>query len=399
MSRVLARTFFGSSMRSAASAALNLLATVMVVRWFGSETYAHYIVDLAMISLLLIILEIVPSNYSVFRVQDDPTWQRSICAQIAVTVLIASFFVFAAGHWGLIFKDNSLWMTVYAATMAGKRYLDIRLQSSARMVEFMNIELSTSIARLTLLALCYLQKTDANAAVWGSLAGATLLSQGFWWFQNPSELRSFAGFADRKAWRALSESFPAYLPYYSGIALKRLKDNLAPLVAERLFDSRELLAAFLLAYRGVIFAVGQVRTLEAMMNHRGSLAVAQNMSRQRRYVVAATAQVMCIAASAGLLLSSGLDDLPWYPTLALSFMIWPIVFLVLERAKAYATFQPNRINRAIIAYLIVLLAGTLALKLFCATTVFAFSWVLVVAEAAAYIVIRTISGDRDAKTH
>jgi hypothetical protein len=399
MSGVLARTFLGSALRSAASSGLNLLTTVMVVRWFGAETYAHYIVDLAMISLLLIVLEVVPSNYSVFRIQDDPTWQRSIGAQIAVTVLMAAFVVFAFGHWGQVFKDNSLWMVMYAVTMAVKRYLDIRLQSSGRLGEFMGIELSTSAIRLALLALCYQQKTDANEAVWASLALATLLSQTFWWVRNPTELRAFAGFVDGNAWRALAASFPAYLPYYSGIALKRLKDNLAPLAAERLFESRELLATFLLAYRGVIFAVGQVRTLEAMMNHRGSLAIAQNMSRQRRYLVATAAQVLCLAASAGLLLSSGLHNLPWLPTLALSFMVWPIVFLVLERAKAYATFQANRVNGSILAYLGILFIGVLALKFFDAASVINFAWLLVSAEAAAFFAINTISKENNAKTH
>lgn len=399
MSRGLARVFLGSSISGVASSGLNLLTTVLLVRWFGAETYAHYIVDLAMIGLLLIVLEVVPSNYSVFRVQDDPAWQRSIAAQIAVTVLIGASVVFAAGHWGGLFQAYSLWMGLYAATMAVKRYLDIRLQCSGRLGEFMGIEFSTSAIRLALLALCYLQGADNNFAVWASLAVATLLSQAIWWFRNPSELRAFAGFADRKAWRALAESFPAYLPYYSGIALKRLKDSFVPLAAERLFDSRELLAAFLLAYRGVIFAVGQVRILESMMNHRGALAVAQKMSRQRRYLVAIAAQTLCLIASTGILLSSGLRNLPWLPTLALSFMVWPIVFLVLERAKAYSAFQANRVNGSILAYLGVVLVGALILKLSGAASVTTFSWVLVAAEATSFVVIKIIIEDFDAKAH
>lgn len=386
-------------MRSVASAGLNLLTTVLVVRWFGAETYAHYIVDLAIISLLLMLLEVVPSNYSLFRVQDDPHWQRSIAAQIAVTVLIGTVVVHAAGNWGGIFQAYSRWMALYAATMAVKRYLDIRLQSSGRLGEFMEIELFTSAIRLALIALLYLRGTDGNFAVWASLAVASLLSQTIWWLRNPSELWAFAGSADSKAWQALAVSFPAYLPYYPGIALKRLKDSFVPLAAERLLDSRELLAGFLLAYRGVIFAVGQVRILEAMMNHRGVLAVAQKMSQPRRYLVAATAQAVCLIASTGILLSSGMGDLPWLPTLALSFMVWPVVFLVLERAKAYSSFQASRVNRSILAYLCVVFGGTLLLKLAGVPSVTAFSLLLVAAEVAAFSVIKLNSKDTDAKAH
>jgi hypothetical protein len=389
MNKVLQRTFFGSSLRSAVAAGLNLLATVMLVRWFGAETYANYIVDLAMIGLLLIVLEVVPSNYSVFRVQDDPLWQRSIGAQIVVTILLTAVVVFAAGHWARLFKDNSLWMVMYAASMAIKRYLDIRLQSSGRLGEFMGIELSTSALRLVLLALCFYQGINENEAVWASLGLATLFSQSRWWIQNPAELRVFGGFADKKAWRALAVSFSAYLPYYSGIALKRLKDNFVPLVAERLFVSRELLAAFLLAYRGVIFAVGQVRILEAMMNYRGALAAAQAMSIMHRYLLATAAQALCLAASAGLLFSSGLRDSPWLSTLTLSFMVWPIVFITLERAKAYSAFQASRVNWSVVAYLCVAVAGVLAVRLSGAATVTSFSLVLVAAEVAAFVVIKS----------
>jgi hypothetical protein len=399
VSRALARVFLRSSMRNVASAGLNLLTTVLLIRWFGAETYAHYIVDMAMIGLLLIVLEVVPSNYSVFRVQDEPAWHRSIAAQTTASVVIGASVVFASGHWAGLFQAYSLWMAPYAALIAVKRYLDIRLQSSGRLDEFMEIEVSISAIRLALLALCYWQVADNNLAVWASLAVAVLLSQAIWWIRNPLELWAFAGCTDRKAWQALAESFPAYRPYYFGIALKRLKDNLIPLAAERLFDSRELLAAFLLAYRGVIFAVGQVRILEAMMNYRGSLAVAKKMSNQRRYVVATAAQALCLIASAGLLFSSGLRELPWLPTLVLSFMVWPIVFLVLERAKAYSVFQANRVNVSILANLVVVCGGALALKLSGAASVTAFSLVLVAAEVAALIVIKPISEVGDAKAH
>lgn len=393
----LARNFFGSSLRSAAAAGLSLLTTILLVRWFGAETYTNYMVDLAMISLLLIVLEVVPSNYSVFRIQADPFWQRSIGAQTVLTLLLVVIVVFAAGHWARLFKDNSFWMVVYAAGMTIKRYLDIRLQSSGRLNEFMGIELVTSTVRLALLALCFYQELRGNQAVWASLGVATLLSQALWWFKNPAELRIFSGFFDRKAWRALAASSPAYAPYYSGIALKRLKDNFVPLVAERLFVSRELLATFLLAYRGVNFAAGQVRILEAMMNYRRALAAVQTMSRLQHHLVAASAQALCLCASAGLLLSSGLHDPPWLPTLALSFMVWPTVFIVLERAKAYSSFRPDLVNRSVLAYLAVASAGALLLKLTGAISLITFSFLLVASEATALAVMKIAGGRSDAK--
>lgn len=399
MNSALARVFFGSSIRSIVSAGLNLLTTVLLVRWFGAETYAHYIVDLAIIGLLLILLEVVPSNYSVFRVQDDPAWQSSIAAQIAVTIVIGAALVLAVGFLGGAFHGYSPYMGLYAATMAIKRYLDIRLQSSGRLAEYMSIEVSTSAIRLALLGVFYMLGTAANFSVWASLAMATLLGQIVWWVRHPSEFRSFAGCADQRAWTALVESFPSYVPYYAGIALKRIKDNFVPLAAERLFDSRELLAAFLLAHRGVLFAVGQVRILESMLNHRAALASVQKMTVLHRSLIATSAQGLCLIVSTVTLLSSGLHDLPWLTTVALSIMVWPVVFITLERAKAFSNFQANRVNGSIFAYLCVVTAGSIALKLAGEVSGVNFSWVLVAAETIAFVAIRLTGQRHDDKEY
>lgn len=397
MNKTLPRIFVGASLRSVASSGFNLLGTVMVVRWFGAGTYADYIVDLAMISVLLVVLEAVPSSYSVFRIQDDPSWQRSVAAQVIATALLAALIVFSAGHWGRLLRADSPWMVVYAITLAVKRYLDIRLQSLGRLSEFLGIELATSALRLVLLGFCFHKGVEANESVWASLAIAALCSQCLWLLNNPAELRAFGGFVDLNAWRALAGNFRSYIPYYYGIALKRLKDNFVPLVAERLFVSRELLAAFLLAYRGVIFAAGQVRIIEAMMNHRGALAAALKMSSLHRYVVAMAAQALCLSLSAGLLIASGVHSLPWMPVFVLSLIVWPIVFMVLERAQAYSSFQVNRVNGSVFAYLAVALLGALILRYAATDSVTALAWLLIAAELASLQVLRATRRSCDAK--
>jgi len=383
----LTKLFLGSSATSAAASGLNLLGTVLVVRWFGAPTYAHYVVDLAMVSLMMTILEIVPSNYSVFRIQDDPTWQRSVAAQISVTIVLALVVVTTLGSFSSLFQAYTGWIAVYAGTLAVKRYLDLRLQSSGRLQEFLNIEVVSSFLRLLLLG-AFSTTHAKGTAVWSSLALGTALSQASWWMRNPKELAAFSGFLDSRAWTALAANTPAYVPYYGGILLKRLKDNIVPIVANRLFVSREVLATFLLALRGVVFAVGQVRILEALMNHRATLNAAAAISRRNYRLVALAAQAVCVTASAALMVSSSLKELPWLASLILSFMVWPVLYLTIERAKAYSTFHANRVNAAISAYLVVVVASAYLLRLSGYVSVTAFAGALVLAESCGYAVLR-----------
>lgn len=388
LSKSLAKIFFGSSLISFISTGINLLITILVVRLFGSDTYARYIVDLSIISLLLICLELVPSNYSVFRIQDDPMWQRSISAQMVLGVIIIALIVNLVGYFTRTFQAYSGWMAIYAASMALKRYFDIRLQSTGRLREFMGLELVGSFVRLALLCAGYLMAIKSDIVVWASMGIAVLVSQGIWLFRNPDEFRVIVGFSEITAWRALVSSFSDYIPYYWGIILKRVKDNLVPLAAERLFSSSEQLAMFFLAYRGVIFAVGQIRILEAILNHRESLNIIQSMSLQHRYLIAFAAQILCIIASLGLIISSGLSSISLLLIGVLSFIIWPITFLVMERANAYSSYNATRINNSIIVYMIIFGVGAFLLKLTAVLTAISFSGILIASEIAGYIMIK-----------
>lgn len=363
---------------------MNLLSTLLIVRWFGAGAYAHYIVDLAFLSLILIILEIVPSNFSVFRVQDDIAWRRVIAAQVAATAPLLVLIVGGVSVWTGAFQEFSYWMIPYAASMAFKKYLDINLQASGRLREFMFIELVVALGRIALLLLFFLNGIGSNDAVWSSLALATMLAHLSWSIRNRGELIEFSGAFDRNVWRQLISEMPSYFPYYAGIFLKRIKDSLIPLLAVRIFESRDLLAAFFLAYRGVQFSVGQIRLLEAMMSHRAALHIVSVASNGRKYLLALMAQVLCLIASFLMLFISGLNNVAWLSLVILSFIVWPIVMLVLERAKAYSSYRASRVNLSLISYMAVICAGSVFLHLAGIVTVNNFAALLLLAESCSW---------------
>lgn len=397
MNNAITRLFLSSSLSSAVTSGLNLLITVLIVRWYGSTVYANYAVDLAILSILLIILEAVPSNYSVFRAQDDHFWQASLAAHAAANLFLSVAIVYSTNLLTGYFSDYSKWMPVYALSLAIKRYLDIRLQSTGRLAEYLRLDMLASCTRVPIIALAYQMEYDDNFAVWGALAVSCLFSQAIWFARNPSEFRLLAGCMDSNAWRNLFGGTRQYLPYYLGIGLKRARDNLMPIAAQRIFVSDVMLAAFLLSYRGVVFAVGQIRILEAILNHRASLELIRHVSRARTLVIALSAQVLCLLASGALVLASEAGPTPWFQIIVLSFLVWPIVFLILERAKAYSNFEASRVNGSIAAYITTLIGGTLFYEMTAMRNPTAFAALLLAAEFSALFALSIKSRTRDAE--
>lgn len=344
------RLFLTTVAVNGANAVFNLLGTILLVRWFGTSVYADYLVDLSYLSLLSIVLEIVPSNYSVFRVQDDPARIYGLGALAIVSAVGLAVVVQISGWVFTLFHAHSLWIPLYAGLLAVKRYLDIRLQSTGRLREFCGIELRSAVIRIVLLTVFLWWAVQPTDAIWASLAGATLLAQLSWFVQHRDEGCLFISCFNRSLLVPLVEERWNYVPYYAGTGIKRLRDNLVPILANSFFISREALGAFLLVYRGLLFTLGQIRIIETILNHRHTLAAVLELPFFHRVLLATVGQVICIAATVVLIVVSSVETLPFLTILLLSVIVWPYVFSILERTKAYSSYDTRCVNSAMVAY-------------------------------------------------
>jgi hypothetical protein len=383
----LSRRFVSSSLLSAVAAAVNFGATLLVVRGFGTAVYNAYTVDLALLGLILLVLEAVPASFALFKIQDDPGWARCLAAQALASAALGAALTAAVAAGGT-FRAFSVWMVAYAALLGWRRYADIRLQSSGRLAVFFGIDLGAAALRLGLLVgLILAGHADADA-VWAAIALATAAPLAWWAWRDPAEKGQWAGIASSATWHALFDDLGRQRPYYLGIVLKRLKDSLIPLAAEQVLRGPDALAAFFLAYRGVAFAVGQVRLLEALVNHRASLASALRLAPRHRAAIGIGAQSLALAASAALVIGAGSARVPWAAMALLSVSLWPLSFLVLERASAYSRYEAGRVNRSIVTYLAAAVLGTALCRVIGGDALLLFCAVLVVAEFAGLFAIR-----------
>jgi hypothetical protein len=381
----VAAKFGGVSGLSISSAALNLVTTVLVVRWCGASVYADFMVDLAIVSLLLLLLEVVPSNFSVFRLQDDRQWRTVVEGHLFLVAVLLVVSVFSLAKFGVIFSDFSPWIALYAASQASKRYFDLMLQAMGRLHEFMALEVAISFVRLSYLSLGALAGYRNIDLVWGSLAAAVVSSQIIYAIKRGRTLQIDAPTSARmEAWEVARK----FLPYYPGIALKRVKDNLLPLIGSWVLGSKETLGLLMLAYRGVVFASGQIRIFEALLYHRETLGKIEAMPAKTRFAVAGVAQVAAICASVVLLVLSDEPAKPYAAAIMLSFLVWPISFYSIERANALANFNPGRINSALLAYLVFAVAAALCAWRAGMENVYVLIAVFLAAEVLQYLVMK-----------
>lgn len=388
MSKVLLVKLWGASTRSITAAVLNLLITVVVVRWFGAENYTNYMIDLAIIGIISIILELVPSNYSLFKIQDNSSWLGVIVVQTVISIVFGSLITLGIFYYTDFFKDFTLWMLFYVMSLGVKRYLDIHLQSSGRLNEYLEIEVIAALVRLLLMLMCLYFMIEGNIAIWLSLTVGIITAQVIWFIKNNNELNHFAMVFKARHWIKLFSNFDKYQPYYVGIILKRIRDNAVPLVAQYFFSTSSALAAFFLAYRGVTFAVSQIRIIESLLNHRQTLNQIMSLKTKQKFLIAFAAQILCLISAFALQFLANVGEFNYIVNLILSFIIWPIVFNILERTKAYSNYQVKRVNYSMVGYLLVIFNSSFLLNILGYTSIFVFVLLLVLSEYVSFEIMR-----------
>lgn len=388
MSKVLLTKLWGASTRSITVTVLNLLITVIVVRWFGAENYANYMIDLAIIGIISIILEFVPSNYSLFKIQDDSSWLGVIVVQTIISIVLGSLITLGIFYYTDFFNDFTLWMLFYVMSLGVKRYLDIHLQSSGRLNEYLEIEVIAALVRLLLMLMCLYFMIEGNIAIWLSLTVGIITAQVIWFIKNNNELNYFIMVFKARYWMKLFSNFDKYQPYYVGIILKRIRDNAVPLVAQYFFSTASALAAFFLAYRGVTFAVSQIRIIESLLNHRQTLNQIMSLKTKQKFLITFIAQILCLISAFALQFLANVGEFNYIVNLILSFMIWPIVFNILERTKAYSNYQVKRVNYSMIGYLLVIFTCSFLLNILGYTSILIFVLILVLSEYISFEIMR-----------
>ncbi|MDR9778033.1 hypothetical protein RJJ65_36475, partial [Rhizobium hidalgonense] len=162
------------------------------------------------------------------------------------------------------------------------------------------------------------------------------------------------------------------------------RDNVVPLIAQYFFSTASALAAFFLAYRGVTFAVSQIRIIESLLNHRQTLNQIISLKTAQKFLIAFAAQILCLISAFTLQFLADVGEFNYTVNIILSFIIWPIVFNILERAKAYSKYQVKRVNLSMMGYLLVIFPFSFVFNVLGYTSIFVFVLLLVLSEYVSF---------------
>jgi hypothetical protein len=334
------------------AAAAGLGATVFITWIYGLAEFAYYTINFAKLSLILLGAEVVPSSFTIFRLQEDREFTRS------VPVFYAGFAALAAVLTAVLIREGwlthaSWFMVLYILSTTLQRYLDVQAQASGRVDAYFWIPAASNISRLALLAaLAALKLTSVPNVLWASLAIGSMVGQ-------VVMLSRFPEFFDANAWRqpwkklaylwSISESFYGY---YVNSVLKRVKDTFLPIFSDLVFPSKAEVGRFFVYTRANEAVCGQIRVLEAFMVNR---SVRENVRGARRLIFLTLAPLGHAAVALialALMYREGIRLTDVALAFATGLFIYPYILELFWRNDALASFKPNYVTMSLVAFIV-----------------------------------------------
>ena len=347
-----AKSFVRSFALNVIAAAAGLAGTFYITWFFGLSEFAYYTINSAKIALLLLGAELLPSSFTVFRLQEDKRFTDAVpvfylgfafCAAAAAAALILAG-VFVRPSWFII---------PFVFTTALQRYFDTQAQASGRVDAYFWIPAASNITRLLLLGgLSQLGLMSIPDVLWASVALGSMLGQAVMVTRFPEFFSRHAYASPLAKLQYLWVIRRNYCGYYVNSLLKRLKDTFLPLFCDFAIPNKAEIGRLLVYTRANEAVCGQVRVIEAYMVNR---AIRENIRHVRRrifWTIAPLGQVAVAAIATALMYRHGIGLSDVLLAFVAGLFIYPYIAELFWRNDALAAFAPRRVTISLLCFLV-----------------------------------------------
>ena len=368
---------------NALSAGLSLLVSVIIIRFFGGSLYVDFIYDLALISIISICFEMIPSNFLIFKIQDDKRWLRILKVQLYLSIILLIFILYLFNFLS-IFREFSGYFYLLVIALAYKKYLDIKLQAEGRVVEFYRIDCFAAIFKILFILTLLANNIFFQDLVWAAYTIGLSISLLIWNLTDRSEEHIKKDFS---IYKLLRDEKNNIFQYYPGIVLKKIRDNIVYLITP-LVVVETIQAFFMLIYRNFNSVIGQTRVIEAIVNYRNYLKefLLQKHLETSIIILAQSFVILICSFSAYL---SGLFSIEGLCSIIfLSLLTWPTIKRFKLRAQLLSVYDASSVNLSLLIWNLLFILFTAIFFYTHFANIFLLIFSILVSEYCAYLFMR-----------
>lgn len=347
------------SVLNAFTAGINMLSSYVIVKFLSLAVFGQFAVFTSAIAFAGVIFSIIPSNFSIFKIQDDNKFKNILLSYFVLISLLFAIITF------ILIKLNTININFFDAyffcvTTFFLGIFDIIYQATGKLKKYFTILFFLAVLKLVFLGLFYYLGYLSDFI---DLVRVTSIVQGIVIFSAFILIKDFLDFKlseifkFKKTVLYIKDNFKNFRPYYVNTALKRIRENAIVLIFSH-FTSNEVLGLYSIFVKINSFVFGLSRTLEAFFMNRTNIEEHKKAFYDKVFYFAFVLQIIYLIT--GLVyLKIFVDNYYFIELLLLSLMVYPYVFFLLARSEMLSNYRNLEANFSEILYIIVVLIGCL----------------------------------------
>jgi hypothetical protein len=355
------KKLFTTSIINAATAVVNIFSSFIIVKVLSLQIFGELAIFSSYLALGGLIFALIPSNFSIFKLQDDKKYQTILLSFFILASVFFSFFVVIMNISGLI-KMNFLIVYLFGISTFFLGYFDIKFQAFGQLNKYFIMLFIVSILKIfTLIVFFYLGRLNSLIDLIWTMNIVQLLVITFFLFQDRKELISI--FKNVKSFKEtllfIKNNFSIFKSYYLNTFLKRFRENIIVLIYSK-FTSNDIIGLFSIFVKITSFVFGLSRTIEAFFMNRLNIEKFKDRFYQKIIYFAISLQIIFLIVGI-IYLKFFVNKYYFFEILIQSFLVYPHVFFLLARSEMYSKYSNNEANISEIIYVvIVLISGVIS---------------------------------------
>lgn len=251
---------------------INFVSNYLIIRWLGISIFGDFAVYNAYVAVGTLIFSVIPSNYSIFKYQDDKAFKPILYFFFIAATIGFSVYLLALNLLGFI-SINFFVSLLFSLPLGLQGYFDITLQATNNLKKYFFILFLIAISKVILLYVA--QKTGhlllfEQLVFFYAIPQAIIIAYLMVHESRKIVQRNFL-ISLASLTNFIRTNYKKFSGYYLNTFLKRIHENTILLLFQHIV-SKETIGLFSLFVKLDIFVLSQIRTIEAFLYNRSNLS-------------------------------------------------------------------------------------------------------------------------------
>jgi hypothetical protein len=364
------KKLFSTSILNAITAAVNFISSYLIVKTLSLDVFGEFAIFSSYLAFGGLIYAIIPSNFSIFRLQDEQKYKVNLLVFFFLASILFLFFVVLMSVLVFIAIDV---LTVYlfgvSTYLLG--YFDIKFQASGRLNRYFSMLFIIAALKIGTLGLFYyMDHLNSMSDLLWTMTIVQLAVILFYAFEDIKEINFII--KNRKIFPEtllfIKNNFIVFKPYYLNTFLKRLRENIIILVFSK-FMTKDIIGLFTIFVKIASSVFGLSRTLEAFFMNKENIYKYREIFYKRVLYFSVVLQF--------LFLFIGIVYLKFFTgryflleILIPSLLVYPHVYFLIARSEMLSNYKNKEANISELIYMFVVVIGSFISFIFGLKTIY-----------------------------